>query len=292
MRAPLFFRIASAVSGTRPALFAAGVAGRKQSHGRPFLAAAGALAFLAGCSAASADLPARIVAPKDQAEMALIPAGPFTYGMNRAEMKTLVTQTLKEKVVDIYLEEHPKQQKSLKAFYIDKFEVTNEKYARFVKETGHRLPRYGDYPQFNGQRQPVVGVGWADAETYCRWANKRLPTEEEWEKAARGTDGRIWTWGNKPDDMKYNGRKRGYYAPINVGNIPSGDSPYGVSDMAGNVWEMTSSRWDDQSRVMKGGSFLNTNADVRASVRWAAADEDKGANWLGFRCAMDTAPLK
>ncbi len=237
-------------------------------------------------SEAYPQLPERIVSIRDGAEMVLVPAGSFTFGIDQAEMKKIV-RGLKEKVVDFYERELPKQQKHLEAFYIDRYEVTNEQYARFLKATGYRKPRYWDYPQFNAPRQPVVGVGWPDAEAYCRWANKRLPNEEEWEKAARGEDGRIWPWGNTVDVTKYNGVERGLYGPVNVGSFRSGDSRYGASDMAGNVWEMTSSNWLGESKTMKGGSFLNTNADVRVTVRWAAKEEKNGANWLGFRCVMD-----
>lgn len=240
---------------------------------------------------AQGPLPQRVRSVKDDAEMILVAAGPFEYGMNQSEVKRIVA-LLKERMVDFYRTELPKETKTLKAYYIDRHEVTNEQYGRFLKETGHRTPLYWKYPQFNGKRQPVVGVGWGDAESYCRWAGKRLPGEEEWEKAARGTDGRIWPWGNESDDKKYNGRTWANFASVNVGSFPAGNSPYGVSDMAGNVWEMTSGTWSEGARVMRGGSFLNTNADIRVTVRWAAQDEDRGANWLGFRCVMETVHLK
>lgn len=235
----------------------------------------------------ASNFPERIISKKDLSEMILIPGGSFIFGMDQSEMKTIVKK-LNEKVVSFYRTEHPRKERTLGDFYIDRFEVTNEKYAVFMQETGHRQPKYWMFPQFNSKRQPIVGVGWADAEAYCKWSKKRLPTEEEWEKAARGTDGRIWPWGNNADDNMYNGRKKEFYAPVNIGSFPSGNSPYGVSDMAGNVWEMTSSiYWQGTKKTMKGGSFLNTNADVRAAVRWVAADEENGANWLGFRCVMN-----
>ena len=232
-------------------------------------------------------LPAKMTSEKDGAQLILIPAGPFVLGMNPQDTKTLVVKKLHEKMQDFYSAELSQQTKTLGNYYIDQYEVTNAQYERFLSETKHRPPQFWKFPQFNGKRQPVVGVGWADAEAYCGWANRRLPTEEEWEKAARGTDGRIWPWGNDPDDEKFNGKKQAQYAPVNVGSYPTGDSPYGVSDMAGNVWEMTSSAWGDGSKAMKGGSFLNTSGDVRAAVRWSAQDEKDGANWLGFRCAAD-----
>jgi iron(II)-dependent oxidoreductase len=237
------------------------------------------------------NLPPLVKSTKDDAELILVPAGSFVYGIDQKEVRRLVI-SLKSPMAEIYTTEVPRTIKSLDSFYIDRYEVTNEQYGRFVRETGHREPRYSRYPQLNGKRQPVVGVGWEDANAYCSWAGERLPSEEEWEKAARGTDGRTWPWGNQPDDSRYNGRKAGNYAPVNVGSFPSGDSPYGVSDMAGNVWEMTSGTWKGGAKAMRGGSFLNPIADVRVTVRWAASDENRGANWLGFRCVMDVANIK
>lgn len=236
-------------------------------------------------------LPQRIISIKDQAEMVLITEGPFISGMKQNDIKSLVRK-LKTPMLAIYKSENLRASKRLGNYYIDCVEVTNEQYERFMQETRHRPPKYWKWPQYNGKRQPVVGVGWADAGTYCKWVGKRLPTEDEWEKAARGTDGRIWPWGNTPDDGKFNGRKQTNYVPVNVGSFPSGNSPYGVSDMAGNVWEMTSGNWENSGKAMRGGSFLNTIAEVRVTVRWAAGDEEQGANWLGFRCVMDIENLK
>jgi len=219
-------------------------------------------------------------------QMLLVPAGPFTYGMNEPDARRIVA-ALREPWADFYRMGSPSKTVTLSAFLIDQFEVTNEQYTAFTRANKRASPQFWRYPQFNGKRQPVVGIGWRDADAFCRWAGKRLPLEEEWEKAARGTDGRVWPWGNQADDTKYNGRTRANYAPIEVGRFPSGNSPYGVSDMAGNVWEMTASVWDADSHVMRGGSFLNTNADVRTMVRWAPRDEIRGSNWLGFRCVMD-----
>jgi len=179
--------------------------------------------------------PNRVIDNKDHAEMILIPDGPFVYGMSQQEIKKLLRK-YKFGWAEIYGFEVPKQQGRVAAFYIDRYEVTNSEYAQFLKETGHREPKYWRRQLLNGLRQPVVGVGWKDAEAYGKWAGKRLPTEEEWEKAARGTDGRAWPWGNTPTNAAYNGRAQARGAPVDVGSSPSGDSPYGVSDMAGNVW--------------------------------------------------------
>ena len=221
-------------------------------------------------------LPAKIRSLKDEAEMALVPRGSFVFGRASQGQRRPPPATLPD-------------------YYIDKFEVTNTQYAKFMAATKHAPPRFAGTNAFGRPRQPVVGVGWPDAEAYCAWAGKRLPTEPEWEKAARGPEGRIWPWGNTYDARKLNGRESGIHAPIEVGSHHDGDSPYGVSDMAGNVWEMTSSHYPtaaDQPHAMKGGSFLNRQLQVQASYRWDAEDEKSGATWLGFRCVMEPANLK
>lgn len=221
----------------------------------------------------------------NNSEMILIPAGEFIFGVDQKEIKAIIKNLKIGWDQNIYPREHPKQTKTLPSYYIDRYEVTNEQYSKFVKVTKHRESRFAKYPQLNAPKQPVVGVGWEDAKDYCTWTHKRLPSEEEWEKAARGTDGRTWPWGNIADAKIYNGKGSQFSAPVEVGKFPKSDSPYGVSDMAGNVWEMTSGTWEDGTKVMRGGSFLNHLGDVRTTVRWAASDENSGANWLGFRCA-------
>jgi iron(II)-dependent oxidoreductase len=245
----------------------------------------------AGTTFAQGPPPQQITSHKDGAEMRLIPIGDFEYGIDQIEMKKIVVSICKEKISHFFETEYPKQKKNLPAYYMDRFEVTNAQYARFLKETGHREPRYWKYSHLNSPRQPVVGVGWADAEAYAKWAGKRLPTEEEWEKGARGTYGRNWPWGNEPDDKRFNGRKKDIFLPIIVGSIPTGNSPFGLSDMAGNVWEMTSGLWQGIGKAMRGGGYLNTNAEVRVTVRWATKQEEEGADWLGFRCVMDVGNI-
>ena len=238
---------------------------------------------------AGGNLPAQIISTKDKSEMVLIPQGPFIFGMDQSDIKRKVSEA-KELFSDIFKTEYSRTTITLPYnYYIDRYEVTNSKYAIFMRETGHRQPKFWNFPQLNSSLQPVVGVGWSDADAYCRWAGKRLPTEMEWEKAARGTDGQVWPWGNTADDSKFNGRKKDFNIPINVGSFPTGNSPYGVSDMAGNVWEMTSSTFKGGEKMMKGGSFLNTNAFTRTTVHWCTTKEkeEQGSAWLGFRCVKD-----
>jgi formylglycine-generating enzyme required for sulfatase activity len=223
-------------------------------------------------------------------DMVLIPAGRFIYGEDAATTKTLL-QRIRKPWLDIYAGEVKRQSLSLPDFYIDRTEVTNAAYAEFVRRGSGRPSRFAAWPQFKGPQQPVVGIGWVNAMAYCAWRGKRLPAEQEWEKAARSSDGRPWPWGKDGDSKRYNGKELKRYGPDNVGRYPIGNSLYGVSDMAGNVWEMTASKWPsdqyDGAYVMRGGSYLNNLAEVRTTVRWAAGDEERGAEWLGFRCARD-----
>jgi iron(II)-dependent oxidoreductase len=200
------------------------------------------------------------------------------------------------------VDEFPQQQVILKAFWIDQYEVTVEQYKRFVKDTGHRAPRIWTDPAYSSPlpSHPVIDVSWDDAEAYCRWAGKRLPTEAEWEKAARGTDGRTWPWGNTFDPGKTNTMDSGTRWTVPVGSLEGDISPYGVHDMAGNAMEWTASWYQpypgsrlqrvafgEKYRVMKGGAW-NTPAlpFSRTANRHAVAPKWDHPNH-GFRCAKD-----
>ena len=217
-----------------------------------------------------ADQP-REITGKDAAPMVLVPVGEFLYGDDNKRL-------------------------SLTAFYMDKYEVTTSRYAKFLQETGRKQPRYWDQvSQVNVGNRPVIGVDWYDADVYCRQYGRRLPTEQEWEKAARGTDGRKYPWGNEePTSRHANFSKQwtegNYYSDRlqPVGSYEDGKSPYGIYDLAGNVWEWTSSDYDSSSKVLRGGSWL-LNV-VPPGVR--SANRRSGDPWAqntihGFRCAQD-----
>jgi formylglycine-generating enzyme required for sulfatase activity len=209
----------------------------------------------------------REITGKDGSPMVLIPAGEFLMGSPDGEGDK---------------DEHPQRQVSLDAFYMDKFEVTVVRYAEFFQSTKRSKPLYWDQEDINKHRNlPVIGVDWNDAEAYCRWAGKRLPTEAEWEKAARGTDRRTYPWGNEQPTSRlanfgkkstknlpfsrlapmegYEAKSFGkktfgekstqnayeeFLAPVE--GYEAGNSPYGLHHMAGNVWEWTDDWYDDQ----------------------------------------------
>jgi formylglycine-generating enzyme required for sulfatase activity len=219
-------------------------------------------------------------------EMVLIPAGPFIMGSNADD-----------------LDETPQREVDLPAFEIDLFEVTNAQFAAFVETTGYQTDEekggaagWRSFYTEGKDNHPAVKVSWNDAVAYCQWAGKRLPTETEWEKAARGTDGRTYPWGNDWDPEKANVKATGYRGTIPVGSLGAGASPYGVFDMAGNVWEWTADWYQpypgssyqdpyygEKFRVTRGGGWFEEADTARTSNRNStsstAANDD-----LGFRC--------
>ncbi|GKS57478.1 hypothetical protein YTPLAS18_10050 [Nitrospira sp.] len=175
--------------------------------------------------------PAGEIVGNDGAPMVLVPAGEFWMGSPEAQGDD---------------DERPRHRVYLNSFYIDKYETSVSRYAKFMQAAGRKAPTYWDQVKLEEHGNlPVVGVDWSDAEVYCRWAGKRLPAEAEWEKAARGTDGRTYPWGNEePTSARANfGRdflsvKNPYeerLAPVD--SLEAGRSPYGVHHLAGNVWE-------------------------------------------------------
>jgi iron(II)-dependent oxidoreductase len=227
-----------------------------------------------------------------------IPDGDFIMGSSEEDIQW-AAKTFFSESLDYYLEETPAHRVQLDAFEIDRHEVTVAEYRNFMQATGRPAPKYLDNPKLNQSTQPVVGVTWQDAADYCEWAGKRLPSEAEWEKAARGTDRRYYPWGNDPDPTRTNvrGLKDGYRYTAPVGAFPNNASPYGVMDMAGNVWEWTadwfqpypgnttpSELYGTAFKVMRGGSWFSNMDLARTAVR-GKLPPDQRQNYIGFRCA-------
>jgi iron(II)-dependent oxidoreductase len=233
--------------------------------------------------------PARVVTEPDGATMVLVSAGEFWMGSD-----------------DESDDEKPRHRVTLDAFYIDRYQVTNAIYQKFMSATRHPAPAQWNDSDFNGPQQPVVGVSWEDAVAYCAWAGKRLPTEAEWEKAARGTDGRKYPWGDSWDASRANSHESGHGKTVEVGSYPTGVSPCGAHNMAGNVWEWVADwyvegyygrspernpRGPDTGtyRVLRGGSWLDGPIDLRAANRHGYSPDFR-VDLIGFRCARGLSP--
>jgi eukaryotic-like serine/threonine-protein kinase len=215
------------------------------------------------------------VSSADNMTLVYVPAGEFIMGSNDGD-----------------IDEKPERTVHLDAFWIDLTEVTQGMYAKCTAK-GCKKPTCT-----NGDaNHPVICVDWANAKSYCEWAGRRLLTEAEWEKAARGTDGRTYPWGNEPASCEYavlddlvngNGCGMGNSAWA-VGSKPKGASPYGVLDMAGNVWEWVED-WDpidaanNSGRVMKGGGWFSIPETVRSASHEVLHPPVDKVDGLGFRC--------
>ncbi len=185
------------------------------------------------------------------------------------------------------------KQVSVPAFYIDILPVTNSQYKRFVDQTNHRRPSHwkgGEIPE-GLEDHPVVDVSYEDAQKYAQWAEKRLPTGREWEKAARGTGGLSWPWGDEFDSELCNTSEAGIGNTTPVGAHPQGASPYGCLDMAGNVLEWTcneASQPDDKMKfyAVRGGSWADTKEQTTCFSR-SRMRADRRSSRCGFRCVRD-----
>ncbi len=248
-------------------------------------------------------------------DMVLIPAGEFIMGTDSEGANA---------------DQKPAHQVYLDAFYIDKYEVTNAQYEEFILAGGykkrefwtgegrdfiqkfqfdagewHKIEtpmQYGENSVSTEPDHPVIGVSWYEANAYATWAGKRLPTEAEWEKAARGTDGQIYPWGNEMDFSKLR-----YFPHVTklqaVGSFPGGTSPHGVMDMAGSVWEWCAD-WYSESyypqgsrknpkgpdsgkfRVLRGGGWDSIRIQLRCPYRYYEPEGRRTYN-VGFRCVQD-----
>jgi formylglycine-generating enzyme required for sulfatase activity len=227
-------------------------------------------------------------------EMILIPAGEFLMGSDPQQDRN--AEGDEESQHCLYLPE----------FLLAKTPVTNAQYRSFVQATGRRAPPHGK------EDHPVVDVFWYDARDYCQWLSEvtgrdyRLPSEAEWEKGTRSTDGRLYPWGNSFDSRRCNSKESRQGNTTPVGAYPQGASPYGVLDMAGNVWEWTRSLsgWypypsdakerarredlqapDAQARMLRGGAFDSNRGLVRCACRLISRPSESGGV-IGFRVAL------
>jgi formylglycine-generating enzyme required for sulfatase activity len=238
---------------------------------------------------------------KDDQLMIEVPAGRFIMGSSDLDSAAST-------------DEKPQRNVYVDTFWIDQTEVTNRQFQNCV-EAGHCTPARMGNLNFRKGQLPVVGVNWQQAESYCRWAGVRLPTEAEWEKAARGTDGRLYPWGDEFEGERLNfcdancvadwrdrSANDGYRYTAPVGSYPDGASPYGVLDMSGNVWEWTADWYaadqyvvgvgsnptgpgSGQQKVIRGGSWYYQGVSLRVARRHKDVPTSNYDN-IGFRCAI------
>ena len=228
-------------------------------------------------------------------EMVLIPAGEFVMGSDASDGRI---------GFEISVDSIPKRRVKLRAFYMDRFEVTVGQYRRFVESTGNETPAlWKDYEMFGYPEpeddHPLVDVNFYEAEAYCRWAGKRLPTEEEWEKAARGTDGRVFPWGNDLDPEYLTTEDRGRQFTTPVGSMKKDVSPFGIYDMGGNAMEWTASIYkpypngmrqfkpQERFRILRGGAWSMPAQPFARTAHRHYRLADLGQPDFGFRCARD-----
>ena len=234
---------------------------------------------------------------EEDEEMVKVPAGEFILGSNEGGYN-----------------EKPAHVETLKTFWIDKYEVTNRQYQEFVDATGHRQPgppsRYArKFDALRGPTQPVTYVSWGDAEAFCRWKEKRLANEKEWEKAVRGPDGRTWPWGDGMEGFpaNFDGDGDGYQVTAPVGSFPADQSVYGVYDGAGNLMEWVDDWYiedlykpgrpvsmDNETppstyKTLRGGGYTSRGIDLRITNRSFMVPDFRDET-IGFRCASSQSP--
>jgi len=248
-------------------------------------------------------------------QMVRIPAGKFLMGSTKEQAAQAIKDGLDKRFADW---EQPQHSIELSEYSIGKYPITNREYQAFVRDVKYKPPQGWDGDQFPAEKgsHPVVYVSWDDATVYCKWLSEksgkpyRLPTEAEWEKAARGEDGRVYAWGNDLNSKKANTDEAGIGDTSDVGKFsPQGDSPYTCADMIGNVWEWCNDGFNEREyegragkitkdpqgsekstvRVLRGGSFLNYHWLARCASR--LRDDPLNSNYyFGFRVASSPIP--
>jgi len=258
----------------------------------------------------------------DHCEMVLIPAGEFIRGSSEEEITALSKDSGNS--IEYFLPETPQKKIYLHSFYIDKYEVTNKQFQEFIEAGGYHDYRYWTEEGWNWKEKkgygepkwwlsgqnysgpaypdyPVTGVSWYEAWAYSSWAGKRLPTEAEWEKASRGTEGFIYPWGMEWDAGKCVSMGEELHP---AGTIPEGISPYGIFDMAGNVWEWCSDWYNSDYyysspnknppgpkeggyKILKGGCGGNPSYFYFRCANRHKAEINYWDAYTGFRCVKD-----
>jgi formylglycine-generating enzyme required for sulfatase activity len=253
------------------------------------------------------------ISPVDGMVMVYVPEGEFTMGMDADQALEVCFQFQMGCSHDWFTDAEPVHKVYLDAFWIDQTEVTNAMYALCVADGDCQSPvnsssysrsSYYGNPEFNDS--PVVYADWNMANAYCTWAGRRLPTEAEWEKAARGTDERIYPWGNNAPNENLLNFQLNVGDTTAVGSYPAGASPYGALDMAGNVLEWVADWYSGtyyrnsptenplgpdlgDTRVLRGGAWSDSGGVVRSAFRTRSNPTNSG-DYLGFRCARDANP--
>jgi formylglycine-generating enzyme required for sulfatase activity len=244
-------------------------------------------------------------------QMVRIPAGKFLMGSSPEQAQEAIKDGADKSWVEW---EQPQHEVELSEYSIGKYPVTNREYQAFIKDMGYKPPQGWDVDQYPAEKgdHPVVYVSWEDANAFCKWLSEktskayRLPTEAEWERAARGEDGRIWSWGNEFGEKNANTVETNIGDTTSVGQFsPQGDSPYGCADMIGNVWEWCADWFDKNEykkrhgqkienpqgpqkgdgRVLRGGSFFSFRRDARCALRRRNLPS-LSLGYYGFRVAV------
>lgn len=256
-----------------------------------------------------------IVHPKDQSAMVLVSEGEFLMGLSQKGVERFLSDSID---YEIHKDETPQHKVFLDAYYIDQYEITVKQYAQFLKEIRNKElnpcchleePARKNHTPNNWKTQllepnmPVVGVDWYDAYAYAKWAEKRLPTEAEWEKAARGTQGKAYPWGDDYPTSKHSNFFLNVGRYVQGGSYPKGVSPYSAYDMAGNVWEWVNDTYSARyyhyseprnpmgapvgsQKCYRGGSFQTGPDELRSSFR-SYNEATYRVDDLGFRCAKN-----
>ena len=277
---------------------------------------------ICGGSAAELSLAAQRVL--STIEWSSIPEGTFLMGSTPEEVKAAYEDArLRSSMLEqhTFEAESPQHQVYLDAYEISRYEITNAQYRAFIEATDRPTPRGHNSEEtwadetLNGDTQPVVGVTWFDAQAFAEWIGGSLPTEAQWERAARGTEARIYPWGDTPPKARQHANfARRYNRPMPVGQFPKGESPNGIADLAGNVWEWCLDEYSPRvyqrdggdvsrnplnlrfrdvlrARVIRGGAWDVGSAFLRSSLRFKFYPLDS-THTIGFRVIRPRPEIK